>query len=103
MNTLYENIYSIVKEIPLGKVSTYAQIAFLSGNPRRSRVVGFAMASCKHANVPCHRVIYSSGELSKNFGIGGTDEQRLLLENEGIEVSGQNTVDLNKFLWKMEE
>ena len=38
----YEKIYNIVKKIPKGQVATYGQIARLAGNPRWSRVVGYA-------------------------------------------------------------
>ena len=54
MNT-FEKIYEVVKNIPEGKVATYGQVAFLAGNPRWSRVVGYAL----HNNpepfvIPCH-------------------------------------------------
>lgn len=41
MNT-FEHIYEAVKKIPYGKVATYGQIARYVGNPRLSRIVGFA-------------------------------------------------------------
>ena len=40
-----------------GKVATYGQIARLAGMPRCARTVGYAMAGCKDATVPCHRVV----------------------------------------------
>ena len=42
-NGLFASIYEIVRQIPKGKVSTYGQIAALSGNPRRARIVGYAL------------------------------------------------------------
>ena len=42
MNT-FELIYEQVKKIPEGKVASYGQIATLAGNPRLSRVVGYAL------------------------------------------------------------
>ncbi len=39
----FEIIYSVVSQIPSGKVATYGQIAALAGNPRWSRVVGYAL------------------------------------------------------------
>ncbi len=100
MSDLYKLIYTIVKAIPLGKVSTYGQIAFLTGNPKRSRVVGYAMAACKDSCIPCHRVIRSTGELSKTFGVIGPSLQKDLLISEGVEVCENNTVNLKKFLWQ---
>ncbi len=102
MSDLYKQIYAIVKAIPKGKVSTYGQIAFITGNPRRSRVVGYAMAACKNSSVPCHRVIRSTGQLAKTFGVIGQSLQKDLLISEGVEVSLNNTVNLKKFLWQGE-
>ncbi len=101
MSELYDHIYKTVKSIPCGFVSTYGQIAALTGNPRRSRVVGYAMAGCKDDSVPCHRVIYSDGQLAKNFGVAGIIQQRAMLESEGVTVSSDDTVDLEKFLWRI--
>lgn len=39
----YEEVYSIVREIPVGRVMTYGQIALLVGKPQCSRMVGQAM------------------------------------------------------------
>lgn len=58
MKTTFELIYDVVRKIPRGCVATYGQIATLAGNPRWSRVVGYAL----HVNpepgvIPCHRVV----------------------------------------------
>ncbi len=99
MSELYKLIYDTVKSIPKGKVSTYGQIALLTGNPRRSRVVGYAMAACEDSSVPCHRVIRSTGELARTFGIIGAKLQKDLLINEGVEVLSNDTVNLSEYLW----
>ena len=93
-------IYEIVKKIPKGKVSTYGQIAFLAGNPRWSRVVGYAL----HVNpqpgiIPCHRVVNRFGEPSKAFAFGGVNRQIELLEEEGVEFTEEGRVDLEQYLW----
>ena len=41
-DSIFQMVYELVKQIPPGKVSTYGQIAFLLGNRRLSRVVGYA-------------------------------------------------------------
>ena len=43
MKNSFELIYDVVRRIPRGKVATYGQIAMLAGNPRWSRVVGYAL------------------------------------------------------------
>ena len=44
-NGLFAEIYAIVKQIPRGQVATYGQIAARSGNPRRARLVGYALVT----------------------------------------------------------
>ena len=95
--TVFEKIYAVVRRIPRGTVATYGQVAFLAGNPRWARVVGYAL----HVNpdpegIPCYRVVNSKGELSGAFAFGGSNEQANRLRADGIEVTG-NKVDLQKF------
>ena len=59
--SLFQQIYSIVCQIPPGQAATYGQIALLLGNPRMSRVVGTALSVCRDDAVPCHRVVNRSG------------------------------------------
>lgn len=99
MKNSYELIYDVVKRIPYGKVATYGQVAFLAGNPKWSRVVGYAL----HVNpdpdsIPCYRVVNRFGEPSKAFAFGGLNEQIMLLRDEGVEVV-DGRVDLSEYLW----
>lgn len=96
--TTFEKIYEIVRTIPVGRVMTYGQVAALAGNPRWSRVVGYAL----HVNpdpetIPCHRVVNREGKTSVAFAFGGEDVQRQLLENEGVVFEENGRVDLKKF------
>ena len=100
--TTFEMIYSVVRKIPKGTVATYGQVARLAGNPRWSRVVGYAL----HVNpepfvIPCHRVVNRNGKTAPAFAFGGEDVQRGLLEEEGIIFEPDGSVDLNKYGWKM--
>lgn len=99
MNT-FEKIYCVVKKIPTGKVASYGTVAALAGNPRWSRVVGYAL----HVNpepgiIPCHRVVTRNGEVSKAFAFGGENMQRQLLSEEGIEFLDDGRVDMARFAW----
>lgn len=101
-NNTFELIYDIVKQIPYGKVATYGQIAALAGNPRWSRVVGYAL----HVNpnpdiIKCHRVVNRFGEVSDAFAFGGSNKQIELLKNEGVTfINGK--VNIKKHIWKGE-
>ena len=95
--SVFERIYAEVRRIPKGRVATYGQIAALAGNPRWSRVVGYAL----HVNpepgvIPCHRVVDRNGRLSPAFAFGGVNMQEKLLAEEGVEVSN-GRVELDKY------
>jgi len=96
---MFNRIYEIVQQIPPGRVATYGQIAALAGNPRASRVVGWALHSNPDPkNIPCHRVVNRFGGLSDAFAFGGKDEHKFRLEQEGIKVENY-IVDLKKYKW----
>lgn len=102
MNT-FEKIYEVVKSIPKGKVASYGLVALLAGNPRWSRVVGYALhVNPKPGEIPCHRVVTRNGEVSKAFAFGGENMQRILLAEEGIEFLEDGRVDMKRFLWNGE-
>lgn len=80
-----ERVYKEVMKIPRGKVATYGQIAALTGKTRNARAVGYALhANPRQGVVPCHRVVFRDGSLAPGFAFGGPEEQRELLENEGV-------------------
>lgn len=54
-------------------------------------------------DVPCHRVVNRNGEITSGFAFGGLDEQRRLLEAEGVVFSEDGRIDLNKYLWNFEK
>ncbi|MDE5666850.1 MAG: MGMT family protein [Clostridia bacterium] len=98
----FERVYDVVKNIPEGKVLTYGDVARAVGAPRCARQVGWAL----HCNpqpgvIPCHRVVFSDGGLSKGFAFGGPEVQKALLEREGVAVSENFTVDLKKYRWNV--
>lgn len=99
MNT-FDKIYEQVKRIPEGKVASYGLIALLAGNPRWSRVVGYALHNNPDPQtIPCHRVVTKDGKLSPAFAFGGENMQKRLLENEGVIFKDNGTVDMEKCLW----
>ena len=58
MESVFERIYAQVIRIPKGCVATYGQIAVLAGNPRWSRVVGYALqTNPRPGEEPCQRVV----------------------------------------------
>jgi methylated-DNA-protein-cysteine methyltransferase-like protein len=49
--------------------------------------------------VPCHRVVFTTGELASGFAFGGREAQASLLEGEGVCVRDGTDVDLSRFGW----
>ncbi|MBO5797352.1 MAG: MGMT family protein [Clostridia bacterium] len=97
----FTRIYEVVRRIPRGKVATYGQIAMLAGNPHWSQVVGYALhVNPDPAGIPCYRVVNRFGEVSRAFAFGGDNEQRRLLEAEGVAFLPDGRVDLKHFLWQ---
>lgn len=99
-------VWDLVRQIPSGRVATYGQIAKLMPPPEGvdakaylslgPRWVGSAMAKCPE-DVPWQRVINSKGEISPR---PGTDEQRRLLEAEGVAFDVRGRVNLTRFGWE---
>jgi O-6-methylguanine DNA methyltransferase len=78
-------VWSALQEIPLGKITTYGEIAGEIGRPRAARAVGQACGSNNVVLfVPCHRVVAAQGKLG-GFG-GGLELKKALLRHEGVAV-----------------
>jgi len=94
-----EKVLHIIKNIPRGKVLTYGGVAALAGNPRGARQVSRILHSMtrKH-RLPWHRVINSKGYISLPSN-RGYEEQRNLLEQEGIRFSLRDRIDLETYMW----
>ncbi|MBI4054274.1 MAG: MGMT family protein [Candidatus Doudnabacteria bacterium] len=102
----FDLVSDYVKRVPLGRVSTYGQIAALAGSPRSARAVGWALHRLpteKLRYVPWHRVVNREGRVSTTcLEHTGFDQVRLL-KKEGIRVKyidGNYFVDLRKYLWE---
>ena len=96
---LYERIYAAVRQIPVGRVATYGQIARLGGGCS-AQLGRFALAALPNgSDVPWQRVINAKGKISPR-GIGfGSLIQRTLLEEEGIVFMQDEIIDLNTYGW----
>lgn len=96
----FDRVYAAVKRIPKGKVATYGQIAMLAGNPRASRVVGYALHhNPRPGEIPCHRVVNREGRPAPGFAFGGPGIQRKMLEREGVVFNKEGNVVLKTCLW----
>ncbi|MFJ1268200.1 MGMT family protein [Legionella lytica] len=94
-----QEVIRLIKAIPEGNVATYGLIAALAGSPRAARQVGWLLhSSTQKHQLPWHRVIKSSGQLSFPPHSEAYEYQKGLLEMEGIVMLG-GRVDLQQYLW----
>lgn len=93
---LYEKIYTVVEQIPRGRVATYGDIAAIIGGGCDARTVGFALNGMPkdRPHIPWQRVINREGGISTR-GL----HQRRLLEGEGVEFDAQDRAILARFRW----
>jgi methylated-DNA-protein-cysteine methyltransferase related protein len=93
-----ERIYTIVRQIPRGRVMTYGQIAALCGNARAARIVG-GIAHFGDPDLPWQRVVNKSGRLASGYP-GGRQGHKLHLESEGVKVNEDYKVNIEEVLWQ---
>ena len=99
----FEKVYTIARQIPYGRVTSYGAIAKHLGAARSARMVGWAMnASHTLEDVPAHRVVNRNGLLTGKMHFDGTNLMQQLLENEGIVVVDNQIQDFEKVFWNPE-
>jgi len=96
---LQQQVWNKLKEIPEGKVTTYALLAQAVGSPKAVRAVASAVGRNPNLiTVPCHRVIRSDGSVGQYAG--GQVKKIRLLEEEGVRVLEKKIEDT--FIYKFD-
>ena len=76
-------VWKEIAKIPKGKTKSYKEIAIAIGRPKSSRAVANACGKNPYPiEIPCHRVIKSSGEIGGYSGKGGVKVKKILLSKE---------------------
>ncbi len=94
MPTSRERVYSFVKKIPKGKISTYGIVARIANTSPRA--VGSILHTNDRKDVPCQRVVMSDGSIG-GFARGVKNKIKIL-RSEGVEVKN-GKINLKKFLF----
>lgn len=77
-----QRVYDEARKISFGETASYGELARAAGSPGAARAVGSALSKNPHIIVvPCHRVIYASGE--PGHYTGGDEKKLALLAFEG--------------------
>lgn len=100
-DSFFERVYTVVRQIPAGRVTSYGAIARYLGSGRSARMVGWAMNSSGNVfpPVPAHRVLNRNGVLTGQRHFGWHGAMAELLENEGITVQNDKVVDFKELFW----
>ncbi len=62
MKNFAQQVYTVVRKIPEGKVLTYKEVAEKVGKPKAYRAVGNILNKNFDQEIPCHRVVRSDGK-----------------------------------------
>jgi methylated-DNA-protein-cysteine methyltransferase-like protein len=99
LQTFTEQVVEIIQSIPVGRISTYGDIAREAGKPRAARQVARILHSCSEKEkLPWWRVVNRKGQIALKPGYGFEEQESLLLE-EDIEVDRSGKIDLERYLW----
>ncbi|MFD0932382.1 MGMT family protein [Psychroflexus salinarum] len=98
----FEKVYSIVAQIPEGRVTSYGAIAKAIGAAKSSRTVGYAMNACVKLDqdLPAHRVVNRNGVLTGKHHFPGHDTMQRLLEEEGLEIANDKIKNFKFYFWE---
>lgn len=96
----FQAVFEIVKQIPVGRATSYGAIAACLGSAKSSRMVGWAMnASHRVEGVPAHRVVNRNGMLTGKFHFDTPELMQKRLENEGVVILNDKIVDWKNVFW----
>jgi len=96
-----EDVYAVVRLIPVGRVTSYGAIAKYLGAAKSARMVGWAMNACHDVlpPIPAHRVVNRLGLLSGKNHFHEPNEMETLLKEEGVLVIADQIQDFYLFFW----
>jgi len=86
----------VVSRVPVGRVTTYGDVARMAGRPGAARAVGTIMARASRPGLPYHRIIAAGGALG---GYSDLATKRALLAAEGIEVGRTRIRGFERLRW----
>jgi methylated-DNA-protein-cysteine methyltransferase-like protein len=90
-------IIAAIKAVPRGRVSCYRDIGLMAGLPNGARQVARILHSMSESQgLPWHRIVRVDGHIALPEG-GGREEQIGLLRAEGVEVSAEGRVEMERY------
>ncbi len=100
----FEDVYDVVRLIPIGRVCSYGAIAKYLGSGGSSRMVGWAMNACHgRDDIPAHRVVNRLGMLTGKNHFANPFQMQERLESEGVKIENDKIIDFKKYNWEPEQ
>lgn len=99
--SFFEDVYSVVRQVPKGRVTTFGAIAAYLGTKLSARMVGWAMNGVHSVApmVPAHRVLNRNGMLTGKAHFATITLMQELLEKEKVKVEDDTVVNFEKLFW----
>ncbi len=97
----FEKVYTVVRQVPYGRISTYGAIAAYLGSKQSARMVGWAMnvSHTQTVPVPAHRIVNRKGLLSGKRHFEGPNLMQQLLEAEGVLIKNDCIQNFDALFW----
>ncbi|MDR6342526.1 methylated-DNA-protein-cysteine methyltransferase-like protein [Filimonas zeae] len=99
--SFFEDVWSVVRTIPKGRVTSYGAIARYLGTGLSARMVGWALFSADRAKpkIPAHRVVNRNGMLSAKVHFNPPSLMQEKLEKEGVIVKDDIIQNFKERYW----
>lgn len=91
-------VEALMAQVPVGRVTTYGDVAALAGHPYAARIVG-GMAHYGNPELPWHRLVNRFGGLAAGYH-GGRRAQKEHLEAEGISCTNDIVDHFEELRWR---
>ncbi|HWT40468.1 MAG TPA: MGMT family protein [Dongiaceae bacterium] len=96
-NEFRAKVEKFMAQVPVGRVTTYGDLAALAGHPYAARIVG-GMAHYGNPELPWHRLVNRFGGLAAGYH-GGRRTQKEHLEAEGVSCTNDIVDNFEELRW----
>lgn len=104
MSPFKDKVVEVINLVPEGKVVSYGQVALFVGIPRAARQVGWILNGLEGStSVPWWRVVNNTGRISIKGSRYDAEDQRKLLEKEGVIVNDDLTFDISQYRFQPDD
>jgi len=101
MTPFQQQCYDLLKQIPVGYVTTYGELARAMGTQAYQAIGQVLKRNPNLIEVPCHRVVKSNGEMGGY--VKGAEQKQALLVAEGVKIEAGKVVDFKQKLYRFKQ